>query len=295
MQTVAADGMKVTFWGVRGSVPSPGAATVRYGGNTPCVSIETETMVLVLDAGTGIRALGKYLLGTSKTLVVLVTHPHFDHVLGFPFFAPLYEPGRELYVFDHSWQGRRWSLLDLMNGFHFPVAYPHLPSRCIRVEAPPAVFLRKKGLVLSEVALNHPGGARGYRVEGGGRSVVYISDNELIPPTPPTTGFEAMAAFCHGCDVLIHDAQYVQANMPLKRGWGHSLVSEVCDLARAAQVQELVLFHHDPDRSDDELDAIQVAARTALAAEGIGCTVAFEGLQYQLRQGEDAVNHPAPK
>lgn len=291
-QSAAAKGLTITFWGVRGSVPCPGRATLRYGGNTPCVSVETDDLVLVLDAGTGIRELGKHLTGTAKTIVMLVTHPHFDHVLGFPFFAPLYEPGRELYLFDYVREGHRWSLLDLLNGFHFPVASSALPARCIRVD-PSSRLLQERGFSLSQVHLNHPGGAMGYRIGFGGCSVVYISDNELVPLLPPTTPLEAIVSFCRGCDVLIHDAQYVPANMPMKRGWGHSLVSEACALAQAAQVGELVLFHHDPDRSDDELDAIQAEACAALTAEGIRCTVAYETLQRRLPVGEDAVNQAA--
>jgi ribonuclease BN (tRNA processing enzyme) len=139
-------------------------------------------------------------------------------------------------------------------------------------------------MYVSRIATNHPGGGSGYRLERGGRSVVYLTDNELEPPYKKTTSFDAFVQFCQHADVLIHDAQYLESDMPHKHGWGHSLVSQVQELAVAAEVQHLVLFHHDPDRTDEALDAVQDATQDWLRQQHapMQCTVAFEGLTIHL-------------
>ena len=138
------------------------------------------------------------------------------------------------------------------------------------------------GFAVSQVALNHPGGAYGYRVAHGSNAVVFIPDNEIDPPGPVTASFDDLADFCRGADVLIHDAQYRVHELPAKAGWGHSALRRVCDLARAAEVRHLVPYHHDPDRTDDQLDAMQDEAREWLADTDIVCTFAYEGLRFDL-------------
>lgn len=281
----------VRFWGVRGSVPSPGPETVRYGGNTSCVSLHPGgDQVLVFDAGTGIRALGDALMADESRLFLLLSHGHWDHIQGFPFFAPIYRPGREIYMFP-SVQGDEilCALMEQMDGAHFPVRPEELPSSPLCVTEAPTPFLARYGLALSRIPTNHPGNGFGYRFEQDGRTVVYLTDNELDPPYAKTTEFEAFADFCRGADLLIHDAQYLERDMPAKHGWGHSLVSQACRLAAAARVKHLVLTHHDPDRSDDELDAIGDEARAWLRANapGVACSVAAEGLEIRL-QGSGA-------
>ncbi|MCI0538703.1 MAG: MBL fold metallo-hydrolase [Verrucomicrobiales bacterium] len=278
--------MRVTFWGVRGSLPSPGPSTVRYGGNTPCVSIELGSdQVLVLDAGTGIRELGKQLARRAAEVFVLLTHDHWDHVQGFPFFIPIYQANRMVHVFATENNHRMLcSLIEQMDGAHFPVSPDQLPSQTRCVTEDPTQFMREHGLKVSRIAINHPGGGYGYRLEESGRTVVFIPDNELDPPYPKTTAFDEFVEFCRGADILIHDAQYVDEDMPLKRGWGHSLVRQTCELAAAAEVKHLLLYHHDPDRTDDALDALQADARTRFLAHhsGVRCTAAFEGLMLDV-------------
>jgi phosphoribosyl 1,2-cyclic phosphodiesterase len=274
--------MTVRFWGVRGSIPSPGPTTIRYGGNTSCVSIEIDDdNVLVLDAGTGIRALGKALEGSTAAIFVLLTHAHWDHMQGFPFFYPIYQPERTVYLFPTPLKRALWcSVLEQMDGAHFPVTPEALPSRTACITKDVIAFLQQHGFHISALATNHPGGGSGYRIEHAGRSVVYLTDNELDPPYAKATEFEEFVDFCQGVDVLIHDAQYLDSDMPHKHGWGHSLVQQVCALATAAQVRHLVLYHHDPDRTDDEVDAIQEMARHWLytSAPHMQCTAAYEGL-----------------
>jgi phosphoribosyl 1,2-cyclic phosphodiesterase len=278
--------MTTRFWGVRGSIPSPGHPTVRYGGNTSCVSIHfPDDRILVFDAGTGIRELGKTVAAGAQEIFIVLSHPHWDHIQGFPFFGPIYEPNRKIHLFPTR-LGRTMmcSLLEQMDGAHFPVTAASLPSQTICVTADEVDFLRARGFNISKVPTNHPGGGFGYRVESAGRSVVYLSDNELEPPYQKATEFDGFARFCRQADVLIHDAQYLEQDMPHKHGWGHSLVSQACSLAAAAEVKHLVLYHHDPDRTDAELDAIQENARRWFGEHHrqIECTAAYEGLTLEV-------------
>ncbi|MFZ5631972.1 MAG: MBL fold metallo-hydrolase [Bacillota bacterium] len=278
--------MTVKFWGVRGSIPSPGLSTARYGGNTSCVSIHLgQNKILVLDAGTGIRELGKTLVSDNTDIFVLVTHIHWDHIQGFPFFLPIYQRDRVVYVFPYQ-QGKTMfnSLISQMDGAHFPVSMDHLPSKYRIITEDVITFMRDHGFNVSRVGTNHPGGAYGYRVENNGRVVVYLTDNELDPPYEKANDFNTFVRFCSGADVLIHDAQYTERDMPQKYGWGHSLVSQACKLAAEAGVKHLVLYHHDPERTDDQLDSIQEDARSWFKKNNprIHCTAAYESLLLDI-------------
>ncbi|MEM6335243.1 MAG: MBL fold metallo-hydrolase [Bacteroidota bacterium] len=272
--------MTIRFWGVRGSIPAPGPDTVRYGGNTSCVSVETEEAVLILDAGTGIRALGDYLQGVEKDIYLLLSHVHADHVIGFPFFWPLWEPERPLYLFPHRAAGEYETPLIMLDGIHFPMKAEHIPSRPILIEEQPEPYLRERGFVLDRIACNHPGGAFGFRITHNGKRFVHIPDNELNPPGARTTEFAAFVDFCAGAVVLSHDAQFIAEDLPMKHGWGHSQVRSACTLARQAGAGTLVLFHHDPDRKDDDLDWIEREAQ-ALAGE-VKVVAGREGLTFEL-------------
>jgi len=235
----------------------------------------------VLDAGTGIRPLGLVLVGDPRDLFVLLTHRHADHLLGFPFFAPLYEDGRPVHLLPLGDGSERWWPLALFDGVLYPLHPSDLPSAVANVDADAMDHLRQHGFDVRRHAVNHPGGAYGYRVEDGGRAFVFVPDNEIGAPDPVTSRAD-LVAFCHGADVLCHDAQYLGSEMEGRRGWGHSSVEEACDLAADAAVGHLVLFHHDPNRTDDELDAIQDDARHRLAPHGVAVTVASQGLTFAL-------------
>jgi phosphoribosyl 1,2-cyclic phosphodiesterase len=250
----------ITFYGVRGSIPSPGPATARYGGNTSCVYIELAGgNSLILDSGTGIRKLGKRLAQTHAPINILLSHAHWDHVQGYPFFEPIYQPGRRIRVFTSTQgeHGKICSLFNQIDGANFPVRAEQLPSRSECITEDPATVLREENVSVRRARLNHPGGGYAYRIEEDGASCVYITDNELEPPNKVTTRYDQWVEFCRGVDVLIHDAQYLESDMPHKHGWGHSLVSQVRQLAVDAEAACLVMFHHDPDRSDAEIDFIQ--------------------------------------
>ncbi len=252
--------MKVTFHGVRGSVPTPGPSTVRYGGNTVCVEVRlADGTLLVLDGGTGVRLLGQQLLAQEHRAPIhlLITHPHLDHTSGMPFFAPLYR--KDAHVVYHELsplENAAYRNPVLFDGTHFPVRFSDLPARIERRESPEGK-VRIGSAVIRRIALNHPGGSDGFRIDDDdGASLCYLTDHELNPPGTPNTTPDELARFAAGASLVIHDAQYLPSDMPDKHGWGHSLVDEVLALGRAAEARIIALHHHDPDRDDEALDEV---------------------------------------
>lgn len=279
--------MRVRFFGVRGSIPTPGPSTVRYGGNTVCVEVRlADDTRIVLDAGTGIRECGKQIAheGHTGPIHIFVTHPHWDHVIGLPFFGPFYTPGRRIVMHPMSLAGdARMRSPILFDGEHFPVRFADLPAQIERTE--PARAHRVGSARITAIDLNHPGGSVGFRIDDDdGTSLCYLTDNELQPPSGQRTTPAELARFAAGASLMIHDAQYLPDDMPAKRGWGHSMVGEVLALARDAEVRALALHHHDPDRDDAALDAVaDDAARWAGAnAPSLSTIVAREGLAIEL-------------
>ncbi len=253
--------MQITFYGVRGSTPTPGPTTIKYGGNTSCVLVElSDGQRLILDAGTGIRALGRHLLTDNSNINILLSHGHWDHIQGYPFFAPIFQPDRQISVFTSDEGGHKLlcSLFDQMDGYNFPIKSEELPSNSECIFKATETVLHEKNIHLTKKALNHPGGGSAYRIEDEGTSCAYITDNELEPPYKINTRYDEWVDFCMDVDVLIHDGQYTEEDMPHKHGWGHSLISQVRQLAIDANVGSLILFHHDPDRTDAQLDEIQI-------------------------------------
>jgi phosphoribosyl 1,2-cyclic phosphodiesterase len=248
--------MVVKLWGVRGSIPSPGPATARYGGNTTCVSVEIGDAVLIFDAGSGIRNLGKELFSDPRAVVIFLTHLHWDHVQGLLFFAPLYQPGRTLAI--ETPDRTMTSLVPIAgaDGVHFPLTAEQILSDLRVNQGDPIGDLAKTGIVLRRLRMNHPGLCHGFRLEYGGRVLVFIPDNEIHPPEPGPLAWNDLVAFCQGADVLIHDAQYLAEEISSKRGWGHSTIDDACALGKAAGAKRLILFHHDPERTDGEIDDI---------------------------------------
>ena len=275
--------MRVTFYGVRGSIPVSGEETVKYGGSTSCIHIRLNSgRNIVLDSGTGIRKLGQTLMADQDPVFLLVTHNHWDHIHGFPFFVPIYQKGRQvlIYMAESDIHGQLCSLLAQMDGAHFPVAPTELESETQCFSANIMQELSDYGINVTRRPINHPGGGSAYLIEEDGVSCAYITDNELVPPYKPRTSYEEWVQFCSGIDLLVHDAQYLEADMPTKHGWGHSLVSQARQLALDANVKSLALFHHDPDRTDAELEQIGQETQTFFARNGNGikALVAAEGL-----------------
>jgi len=291
----------VDFWGVRGSVPSPGPTTTRYGGNTSCVSIMAGNKILILDAGTGIRNLGSAIISKPDLeIFVIVTHSHWDHIQGFPFFIPIYQPNRPVFPFFtpiyqpdrsvymfptlHKKNVVLASLIDQMDGAHFPVTPDQVPSSFNFITENPLEFLAEKGFQVELIPMNHPGKAFGYKISIEDKIICYFTDNEIDPPYEKSIEIEKLTQKCKNADILIHDAQYTEDDMPLKHGWGHSLISQVTELGKSADVKNLVYYHHDPERTDDMLDKeLEKAAKTL---KENGSTVqpyfAYEGLKLAL-------------
>jgi phosphoribosyl 1,2-cyclic phosphodiesterase len=293
--------MQLRFFGVRGSVPTPGSATVRYGGNTVCVEARLlDGTVLIFDSGTGIRELGKVLLAEHHPgpFSLLFTHVHWDHIMGMPFFGPLWrrETTIDVYPFAndvHQDAARRRSIFD---GVHFPVRGSDIPARLNVLECCAGDWHIGSARV-RRVALNHPGGAQGFRVDDeDNSSFAYLTDNELSPAGSGCAATEALARFAAGVSVLVHDTQYEEHEMAEKRGWGHSSLESVLELGERAETPHLVLFHHDPDRDDDALDCIARKARAHLAdrRSATTATVAHEGLVIELDRGEESTGAFAP-
>jgi phosphoribosyl 1,2-cyclic phosphodiesterase len=292
--------VRVQFYGVRGSIAVPGAQTARYGGNT--VSVEArlaDGTILILDGGTGIRELGKNLAreGIRRPLHLLLSHLHWDHILGLPFFQPLYQKDAHLIVHP-LWTAEQRRIVKeriLFDGIHFPVRAADIPSTMEFLDSCGPSF-RIGSATVRRIALNHPGSAQGFRIDDDdGSSLAYLTDNELSPPLNTVTTVDELARFASGVDILIHDAQYLAPDMPAKHGWGHSTVDEVLVLAEKAETPHLVLFHHDPDRDDDALDAVGAAANAWMwnRAPETRVTVAREGLVLGPRGSSEAPPKPA--
>ena len=275
--------MIITFYGVRGSAPTPGPTTIKYGGNTSCVHLALDNgQDVILDAGTGMHKLGKDLFNKTTPINIILSHVHWDHIQGYPFFEPIFQADRQIDVFTSvdSNDQAPGALFKQMDGTNFPVTLNELPSNNTCIFDNVETILQQRNIHITKKPLNHPGGGSAYRFEEDGMSCAYVTDNELEPPQKIHTSYDEWVDFLHGVDVLIHDAQYTEDDMPHKHGWGHSLISQVRQLAIDAEVGTLVMFHHDPDRSDAELDEIQIEneayfknkhnpAKSICAAEGM--------------------------
>lgn len=289
--------LTLTFWGTRGSIPTPGPTTVRYGGNTPCLELRTaEGWLVILDAGTGIRELGQALLarGNGSPIVgdIFLTHVHWDHIQGIPFFAPLFREGNRFTIWgSRSLQASIGRVVrNQMSLGVFPVSFEELRAQVEFQELAEEERRRGTGYEVSAFAVRHPGGALGYRFSAGnadGRALVYVSDNELSPQAryDDVPGWrDRLVEFVRGASVLIHDSMYTSAEYPSFVGWGHSTQDEAVQLALDAGVERLVLFHHRPERSDDEVDRCVERCRALVAARGrpLEVLAAAEGLSLQV-------------
>lgn len=272
---------EVTFCGTRGSIPTSGPEFAASGGDTSCILVGLEDHVLILDAGTGIRRAGEALAEDTRDIILVLSHPHWDHIQGFPFFAPLYEEGRRITLVapDHG----HWLdiLMAQIDGVRFPVSADFL-SCTLNLETSLHEALRPSGITASQIRTNHAGEGLGYRFVIGGRQMVYLTDNELRPPDTATTSFDEFVTFCQGVDLLIHDAQYVPGDLPSKAGWGHSTAEQVIDLAIEAAVSRVALFHHDPSTTDRDLAERASSWRARLSSRGIELVVATDSLSLLL-------------
>lgn len=273
--------MELRFWGVRGGIPTPEAGKLRYGGNTSCLSVELpDGTLIILDAGTGLRLLGNELRRRHPQGGIqghiLFSHLHWDHIQGIPFFKPLFNPGNHFEFIGQKPEGTtlQAQLEGQQNYAYFPVDMGHMSSRKSFREIGEESFALG-GATITSRRLNHPGGCMGYRIQAGGASIVYATDNEHTGPGPEA----AVVDLARGADLLIFDTNYTPEEYSAGRqGWGHSTWEQAVVNARAAGVDRLVLFHHDQDHDDAELEVIE-----ALAAEAFPRSVAArEGMLIRL-------------
>ena len=292
IQEIVSDRISVHYWGVHGTLPVPGPAYLRYGGNTSCVSVEIGGEPLyIFDCGSGIKGLSDHIMrsGTQRfSARVFISHTHWDHINMIPFFAPLYPRGNQIELFG-PYQGDltiERAISAQMESVYFPVTVrefgAHLKFRDLREES-----LDFGSVRVDTMLLRHPGYCLGYKLTCRKRSICYITDNELYLPTDPRHDaryLHNLANFVRGADVLITDTTYRDHEYPSKVDWGHSCVSQVAELAARAEVSRLHLFHHDPDQTDNDIDAKLNETRAALARLGsrVVCEAPAEGTDLVL-------------
>lgn len=280
--------MKIRFRGVRGSTPSPGSSTARYGGNTSCIEVRAGSEILILDAGTGIRSLGADLMKEfgSRPIdaSILISHTHWDHIQGLPFFAPAFAANNRIRVIAPGNQAAtlKRALANQMEPIHFPVGVEHMAGLG-EVEELVSNTAIIGAFKISVTELNHPGGCAGFRVEANGVSLAYLPDHEpfcargVVPKTAAAQSrAEALTEFVQGVDLLIVDAQYTAAEYPQRVGWGHGCLPNTVALAADAGVKQLALFHHDPAHDDHEIDAMLESARELALPNGMFISAATE-------------------
>jgi phosphoribosyl 1,2-cyclic phosphodiesterase/ActR/RegA family two-component response regulator len=297
----------VRFWGVRGSIATPGPSTLKYGGNTSCVEVRADDQLIILDAGTGIRALGAKLAeefkDTPLSMTLLISHTHWDHIQGFPFFSPAYNPNNRLRIlgYEGAREGLLGALSSQMESPYFPVGWRQLPSYIQLQEVKQQEF-KIGSIEVETMYLNHPGICVGYRLITNAGIICYLPDNEPFQrykfhtePKSKTASTEILefarrmdqklADFVRDADVLIIDAQYDATEYQTRVGWGHGCVDDVVALALNANAKRLFLFHHDPNHDDAKIDGMAEWARQFVSALGekLPVEAAREGAEVVLK------------
>lgn len=293
--------MKVTFWGTRGSMPAPGPDTVRFGGNTTCIEVRGDAGDLViLDAGSGIRPFGLVLARRMPIeCSIFISHTHWDHIHGLPFFVPLFAPGNRITILGPP---DPLAMQGIENVLHAQLAYPHFPVRVAELLSSISYetlrdrqVVRVGSLTVSTILMNHPALTYGFRVESGGRALFFTGDHEpfgniYAPGEPDWDDYEKIVRernegiidFIRGVDLLIADSQYTEEDYRIKAGWGHSTFEQCISMARAAGVGRLCHTHHETTRTDAELLGIGERLREKHAALGVESIIAAEGLTLEV-------------
>jgi len=274
IQRIVEDRVEMTFWGVRGTLPVPGQETIRYGGNTSCISLEfPKGGLFIFDAGTGIKSLSDHLETQNRSQIeakIFISHPHWDHINALPFFTPLYKQGNEFEIMGpaHGDISIRELISGQMDGVYFPieikefgatVSFQNLKEGVVSID----------GIKVQTVLLNHPGHCLGYRINYKDRSICYITDNELFPKSSRFYNgayIKKLTTFIRNTDALITDCTYDEEEYAQKARWGHSSITEVIHLAHRAKVGTLYMFHHDPGQTDAAIDKKHDQAQELLSA-----------------------------
>jgi len=273
LRQILEEKIELTFWGVRGTLPVPGEGALKYGGNTSCVTLEfPRENLFIFDAGTGIKVFSDHLMAKQEQRIeaeIFISHPHWDHINALPFFAPLYVPGNEFEICgpSHGDITMRELISGQMEGVYSPIKIKKFASRVYFRDLKEEEFDIRR-IKIRTMLLNHPGYCLGYRLEYKGKSVCYVTDNELYPESSRfynSAYLEKLLEFIRGADALITDVTYTDKEYEGRIGWGHSPVGLVVNLADRAGVKTLYPCHHDPDQSDRDIDAKLEAARELLA------------------------------
>lgn len=263
--------MIVRCWGARGSIPVSGRDYLKYGGDTTCIEIRTQRdEIIIIDSGSGIRRLGNRLMAERRFEYTLIfTHAHWDHLIGFPFFKPIYHRKTRvtLYGCPYAQASVQQIISRIMTPPNFPVALADVHADLIFHESC-AVPFEIGGMRVTPIPLSHPNEGIGYRFEEDGKSFVFLTDNELMHHHPGGMAYEDYCRFARGADLLIHDAEYVAADYLTKKSWGHTVYLDALRLALDAGVARLGLFHHNQERTDSELDAMVEDCRGLIARGG---------------------------
>lgn len=277
--------MLVRCWGARGSIPVSGGEYLRYGGDTPCIEIRTaDDRIIIIDAGSGIRRLGTRLVAEKRReYTMFFTHAHWDHIMGFPFFKPIYRPGTRIALFGCPFvrSSIREIISRIMAPPNFPVDFNDIRAD-IHYEESCRITFEIGGMTVTPIAISHPNQGIGYRFEENGKSFVFLTDNELTYRHPGGLAYDDYVAFASGADLLVHDAEYRPSEYKRTRTWGHSVYTDALRLALDAGVRQLGLYHHNQERTDDDLDEMVADCRQIAAGKPLECFALGQDMEILL-------------
>jgi phosphoribosyl 1,2-cyclic phosphodiesterase len=279
--------MIVRFYGARGSIPVSGKEYLKYGGNTTCLEIRTkDDEVIVVDAGSGIRTLGHRLISENRFQYTMIfTHAHWDHIMGFPFFQPIYSTKTRITMYGcpFAQASVKQMISKIMAPPNFPVRFEDIRADIVYHEACEESFAIKS-MLIAPIPLSHPNQGVGYRFTEEGKSFVFLTDNELAFKHPGGADFQDYRAFSAGADLLVHDAEFTEEEYKKTKTWGHSAYRDALRLALEARVRKFGLFHHNQERSDEGVDEIVADCRKIVSScnEDLECFAVHQGMEIEL-------------
>lgn len=277
--------MLIRCWGARGSIPVSGQEYVRYGGDTPCIEVRTQNDdIIIIDAGSGVRRLGNRLVAEERRdCTIIFTHAHWDHIMGFPFFKPIYLSETRIGLFGcpFAQASVKEMISRIMAPPNFPVRFEEINAAISYQETCQDTFTLG-GLSITPIAISHPDQGTGYRFEEAGKSFVFLTDNELSYRHPGGMAYADYCSFAEGADLLIHDAEYRPEDYLLTRAWGHSVYTDAVQLALDAGVARLGLFHHNQERTDQDLDEMVEESRRIAAGRPLRCFAVGQDMEIAL-------------
>jgi len=279
--------MKIRVWGARGSIPVSGRDYIKYGGDTTCVEVRTKNDdIIIIDAGTGLRRLGNLLVREGRTEYhMLFTHVHWDHLLGFPFFKPLYRKDTRIWMYGGQMAQDSIKALvsPVMNPPNFPVNYDNLSAH-IEYQGESELEYTIGSVEIQAIPISHPNEGLGFKLMEDGKSFVFLTDNELTYVHPGGRSFDDYLEFSRGADLLIHDTEFTPEEYKRTKTWGHSVYSDAVDMALRAGVSTLCLWHHNQDRKDEQVDWMLQDCRRLVKENGgdLECIAAYQDMEISL-------------